>query len=112
VLIGEGILSSPDSESWKNQRKIAQTGFRLNILEEAVRHTRNVCCSLFSRWDAIAALGQPLELYAEMLKVTIDTLGKVGFSHEFNSVTATRTKDAPLYHTFDIILKTMRSPTL
>jgi len=103
-LIGDGLLATPDSETWRNQRKIAQTGFRLNILETAVVQTRNVCTELFARWDEIAESGKPFELYDEMLKVTIDVLGKVAFSYDFNSVTARETKDAPLYDTFKIIL--------
>jgi cytochrome P450 len=103
-LIGDGLLSTPDSETWRNQRKIAQTGFKTNILETAVVQTRVVCKELFSRWDVIADGGEPFELYDEMLKVTIDALGKVAFSFDFNSVTAADVKDAPLYDTFKTIL--------
>jgi cytochrome P450 len=103
-LIGDGLLAAPDSETWRNQRKIAQTGFKTNILEMAVVNARQVCVELFTRWDVIAEGGKPFELYDEMLKVTIDVLGKVAFSYDFNSVTAHEVKDAPLYDTFKTIL--------
>ena len=55
-LIGDGLLATPDSETWRNQRKIAQTGFRLNILETA-GHTYSthflLACKLFTSVDPI-----------------------------------------------------------
>ena len=120
-LIGAGLLSSPDSEGWRAQRKAANGGFKPAMMRKAVGHAMDTVLALCSRWDAAPAAASgdagrgagsggagakggradgggagggagvapsgrgsyTASVYDEMLRLTVDVLGKVAFSHDF-----------------------------
>jgi cytochrome P450 len=107
-LIGGGLLSSHGGV-WHRQRSITERGFRLSTLESTASVSEQIVSALIKRWDRMRkGSGEDfieIDASKEALKLTMDVLGRVGFSFDFNSVSAERDADAPLYDAFNIILK-------
>jgi cytochrome P450 len=115
-LIGKGLLSS-EGPGWHQQRRLADGGFRNDVLKRVVSVVCSVVGPTMDRWDALAedpgkvskAASCPatcggelaeqgvVEVVEEMLKVTMDVLGEVGFGYSFNSTASWASSDALLY---------------
>ena len=107
-LIGRrALLAAPDGALWHRQRRLANAGFRLSVLRHTNANVKHYARRLAARWDAAAARGDAVNVGDDMLKLTIDVLGKTAFSYDFNSVSAATAADAPLFTAFDVILKTL-----
>eukprot|EP01065_Artemidia_motanka_P032781 TRINITY_DN39767_c0_g1_i1.p1 TRINITY_DN39767_c0_g1~~TRINITY_DN39767_c0_g1_i1.p1 ORF type:complete len:571 (+),score=151.74 TRINITY_DN39767_c0_g1_i1:53-1765(+) len=103
-LIGKhSILALGDGEEWRFLRKLVKSGFHQDVIKNAVPITAGVVDTLSRRWDEEGAV--TVDSVEETLKVTMDVFGKVAMSHDFRSVHATTTSEAPLWDAFDLILK-------
>eukprot|EP01062_Namystynia_karyoxenos_P028140 TRINITY_DN21383_c0_g1_i1.p1 TRINITY_DN21383_c0_g1~~TRINITY_DN21383_c0_g1_i1.p1 ORF type:complete len:595 (+),score=163.35 TRINITY_DN21383_c0_g1_i1:65-1786(+) len=103
-LIGRhSILSLADGERWRFLRKLVRSGFHQDVLKNAVPITAGVIESICGRW-ADTGVTQ-IDTVEETLKITMDVFGKVAMSHDFRSVHASTTKEAPLWDAFDLILR-------
>eukprot|EP00924_Labyrinthula_sp_SR-Ha-C_P001287 augustus_masked-scaffold_7-processed-gene-19.97-mRNA-1 protein AED:1.00 eAED:1.00 QI:0/-1/0/0/-1/1/1/0/436 len=118
-LIGRGILSVPTyGSSWEHQRNILDKGFAEQIIASNCFEIKEVGKDLVERITFLLGEKNVVEvnIIEEMLKTTIDVLGRVAFSYDFGSLKAKETKDAPLFSAFDVILNTlqmrMRNPLL
>lgn len=58
------------------------------------------------RWDRGGTSFQS-NILDEMLRLTIDVLGRTAFSYDFKSVSVTDAADSALFSSFDIILKSL-----
>eukprot|EP00511_Aplanochytrium_stocchinoi_P000404 CAMPEP_0204823016 /NCGR_PEP_ID=MMETSP1346-20131115/1189_1 /ASSEMBLY_ACC=CAM_ASM_000771 /TAXON_ID=215587 /ORGANISM="Aplanochytrium stocchinoi, Strain GSBS06" /LENGTH=528 /DNA_ID=CAMNT_0051949539 /DNA_START=128 /DNA_END=1711 /DNA_ORIENTATION=+ len=118
-LIGEGILATSGSK-WHKQRVIVEQGFLPPVMNKKFPEVVKTANELVDRLKVLASKNSEgkvrIDVAEEMLKTTIDVLGRVAFSYEFGSVTATTTADAPLYNSFDSILNNIaarvRNPLL
>jgi hypothetical protein len=63
---------------------------------------------MFLRWNGNEVVsGKEVDLFQEMLGLTLDVLGRVAFSHDFGSVTHASAEDSPLYSAFKVIITTL-----
>ena len=116
-LIGShALLAAPDGALWHRQRRLANAGFRLAVLRQTNDNVRHYATRLAQRWDRHAearvpagGVGTPgpVNVGDDMLKLTIDVLGRTAFRYDFNSVAAATPSEAPLFTAFDVILKTL-----
>jgi len=104
-LIGDSVLRASNA-AWAPQRAHIEKGMTHAILEQALPRVLQTVGELIHRWEA-TSLGRPVNIAEDMLKLTLDVLGRAAFSFDFNSTTALRTEDAPLYHPFALILSTL-----
>ncbi len=77
--LGDGLLTS-EGELWRTQRKLAQPAFhkaRLHLLGPAMAAAAQ---ALSERWGNLRASGAPIEVVAEMRRVTLDTIGRTVLS--------------------------------
>lgn len=100
-LIGEGVLSS-SGPKWAEQRKVLDHGFVPRILGSQFDHIVETVDELSEK--LLGKAGEDVEVLEEMLKTTLDVLGRVGFSYDIKGVTSS---NAPLYEAFDCILSTI-----
>ena len=103
-LIGEGVLSS-SGEAWARQRAVLDHGFVPKILKmqyDAIGRTVDELVAKLARKN-----GEDVEVVEEMLKTTLDVLGRVAFSYDIGGVTASPEKGAPLYDAFEVITTTI-----
>lgn len=107
-LIGEGVLSSSGPQ-WARQRAVLDHGFVPSILQmqyAAIGRTVDELVAKLERRN-----GEDVEVVEEMLKTTLDVLGRVAFSYDIGGVTATPEEGAPLYDAFDEILTALARRT-
>ena len=103
-LIGDSVLhvSGP---LWAAQRPAVEKGMGRPIMERALPRVLITTRELLDRMQPMAAKGEPVDFAEWMLKLTLDVIGRAAFSHDFGSVRAPTTKDAPLYDPFQVILR-------
>ena len=107
-LIGDGVLSS-SGPKWAHQRPFLEKGFKTDLLKRNMSRIVLTAKEHCDRVNNIIGTGTPINVVEEMLKVTLDVLGRVAFSHDIGSVTAPTTADAPLYHVFENIIKELEN---
>mmetsp|Transcript_6963 Transcript_6963/g.12271 ORF Transcript_6963/g.12271 Transcript_6963/m.12271 type:complete len:571 (-) Transcript_6963:992-2704(-) len=108
-LIGHGVLSTSGPE-WARQRPILENFFKSDILKmnlPRVLLTAKEFTSKIKAQSGTQKEGVIVDVHEELLKVTLDVLGRVAFSYDIGSTTAPTTAEAPLYHAFDTILSTL-----
>jgi len=79
TVTGRGLLTS-DGEPWLRQRRLAQPAFsrqRLAKLDEIVIPATEV---MLEQWEPLAHAGQPVDIDAEMMRLTLQIVGKALFS--------------------------------
>jgi cytochrome P450 len=79
TITGRGLLTS-DGAFWLRQRRLAQPAFarpRLMSLDQIVVPAAR---EMLARWKAKAGEGQPVDVDAEMMRLTLEVVGKALFS--------------------------------
>jgi cytochrome P450 len=107
-LIGHGVLAS-SGEEWAHQRHVLDRGFKDDVMAASVPDVTAVVQRMVDKWAGLAARGEAINTFEECLKMTMDVLGWFAFSHDFGSVTAATTADAPLYDAFNTILAVLNA---
>lgn len=111
-LIGDSVLATT-GEVWHRQRKVIEKGFKLPLLKKQLPMILETSKDLVER---LMSLGDSekkedgyvsVNLIEEMLKTTMDVLGRAAFSYDIGSLKCKETKDAPLYDAFETILGTL-----
>jgi hypothetical protein len=111
-LIGHGILAQPDGVEWKQTRRMANPGFHPRMLRLAVAVAVETTAAMCERWDrGPGGSSFQCNIPDEMLRLTIDVLGRTAFSFDFRSVTHVAAADSALFSSFDIILKSLSGST-
>lgn len=108
-LVGAGLLSVGDGPKWRLMRDLTNSGFKLPVLERSIGLIERVVRSMMRRWSLIIQTEghTKLDVYEESLRLTLDVLGLVAFSHDFESVRASTHDEAALYDSFQTILSTL-----
>lgn len=76
--VGDGLLNSQD-ERWKRQRRFVQPLFTRRRIATYAEGMGEEAEALGPRWAAAAASGEPLDLHAEMSRVTLRIVGRLLF---------------------------------
>ena len=108
-LIGQSILHS-SGPFWAAQRPVVEKGFSHTVMEASMPRVLQTANELVARWAEAAEASHNMaeqDVAADMLKLTMDVIGRAAFTYDFNSVTARTSEEAPLYGPFQIILYAM-----
>jgi len=80
-LVGEGLLTS-EGDDWKRKRRLAQPAFHrerlAGLLGIMSRHTS----AMLDRWAPAAARGEPLDVAAELMGLTLTVVGHALFGQD------------------------------
>jgi cytochrome P450 len=82
-LVGEGLLTS-DGDFWLRQRRLIQPAFhkaRLRSFGELITETT---LEMLDRWKQRERPDQPLDVTAEMMRLTLSIVGKALFSQDLS----------------------------
>ncbi len=79
LVAGQGLLSS-DGAFWLRQRRLMQPAFHRDRLAGLARLTTDATTAMLRRWDAVAARGEALNIDGEMMRLTLEIVGKALFS--------------------------------
>lgn len=91
TITGRGLLTN-DGESWLRQRRLAQPAFsrqRLAHLDEIVIPATEV---MLEQWEPMAQSGQLVDIDAEMMRLTLQIVGKALFSIDLSRDAADLTR--------------------
>ncbi|KAF9974880.1 hypothetical protein BGZ73_001620 [Actinomortierella ambigua] len=85
-VLGDGIFDS-DGQIWRMHRKTASHVFSTKIYRQLIDgcfhdHTQHLCAVL----DQACAAGQPVDLQALFLRLTLDAFAKLSFGLDINSL--------------------------
>jgi cytochrome P450 len=83
-LIGEGLATS-EGALWRRQRRLAQPAFHRQRLATFAAIMTDCTVSMLERWRTHTENGQPLDVAAEMARVTFDIVGRTLFSTDISS---------------------------
>ncbi len=79
LVTGNGLLSS-DGDFWLRQRRLAQPAFHRERLHRVGTLTTEATAAMLDRWDTVAVRGEPLDLDGEMMRLTLEIVGKALFN--------------------------------
>jgi cytochrome P450 len=90
---GESLLTA-EGETWRRQRRRVQPSFKRDHTTGFAPIITTRTAEMLSRWDAIAASGQPLALYNEMTELALVIIGDVLFGVDLWADAAEMAKSA------------------
>ncbi len=78
-LIGKGLVSS-DGNLWRRQRRLMQPAFHRQRLASFATTITSTTNEMLKRWQPMARRGEPIDVAAEMMRLTMDVILKTMFS--------------------------------
>jgi cytochrome P450 len=83
ILIGDGLFTS-EGEFWRRQRRLAQPAFHRQRLAGFVATMTDATRAMLDRWDAARRSAAPLNVAAEMNRLTLGIVGRTLFSRNLD----------------------------
>jgi cytochrome P450 len=77
--LGNGLVTS-EGELWTRQRRLIQPMFRHSTVSAFARIMAAASEDLAERWAGLARRGEPVDVAAEMMRLTLDIVGRALFS--------------------------------
>ncbi len=84
LLVGEGLLTSSGS-FWLRQRRLVQPAFHRHRLATLGTTMTDAAEALVERWQPRAATGQPFNVAAEMMRLTLQIVARALFSTDVSA---------------------------
>jgi cytochrome P450 len=78
AILGNGLLTS-DGDLWLHQRRLMQPAFHSQRIAELTPIITKVVSSFLDRWEGARTSGAPLDVSAEMTRLTLRVLGETLF---------------------------------
>ena len=75
-----------NGDVWKRQRRMVMAGFDPAHVKRYVPAMQGVTQRLAGRWHKAAALGQAIDLQADLMRYTVDTIAGLAFGAEVNTL--------------------------
>jgi cytochrome P450 len=97
---GEGLFVT-DGEVWRRQRRLAQPAFHRNRISSFAGIMTDSTHELLERWRPLAESGTPVQVDAEMLRLTLGIVGKSLLSRDLSD------EAGAVGHSFDVIREAM-----
>jgi cytochrome P450 len=107
LVAGQGLLSS-EGAFWLRQRRLAQPAFHRERLATLGALTTDATEAMLRRWEGIAACGAPLDIDGEMMRLTLEIVGKALFSIDLSDTAGALSHAA--HATLDHIARRARYP--
>jgi cytochrome P450 len=82
-MLGEGLMTS-DGDSWLWQRHLIQPGFHRERIESFARVMTGATSAMFERWQKFEDSAQPLEVVAEMSRLTLNIVAAALFTTDIS----------------------------
>lgn len=86
-LLGQGLLTN-EGESWLHQRRLLQPAFHRRVLATFVELMNEAAERVAQRWETFADNGEPVDVAAEMDRLTLDIVGRALFSTDTETIAA------------------------
>jgi len=83
LFFGDGLLTT-DGEYWLRHRRMAQPLFHRKVVDGCTDSATVAIGAMLDRWDRGLEGGEPVELVAEMMQVSLSILGRVVFNMDFS----------------------------
>jgi len=80
LILGRGLLTNPDTDSWLTQRRMMQPMFHRNSINTMTDKMIAGGEDMLARWDESYQDGATFNLSHEMMKVTLDIINRTMFS--------------------------------
>jgi cytochrome P450 len=77
-MLGEGLMTS-EGESWYQQRRLIQPAFHREHIETFCTAITDATQSMLQQWKLVANRDKPLEIGAEMTRLTLEVVAQVLF---------------------------------
>ena len=77
-LLGQGLLTS-DGDFWRRQRRLMQPAFHRRLVATFGERMVGETATMLERWRPHAESGQPVDVAAEMMRLTLDIVGHALF---------------------------------
>ncbi len=87
-LVGYGLLTS-DGDLWRRQRRLAQPAFHRRQIAGFGQTMVTATQQMLDRWHTTVRQGQPLDVSAEMTRLTLEIAGKTLFSMDLTGQAST-----------------------
>lgn len=79
--LGEGLVTS-EGALWARQRRLVQPAFRHSQVLAFAEPMIEASLEVRRRWSELAVEGQPVDVAAEMMRLTLDSVGRTLFSSD------------------------------
>ena len=79
LLLGSGLVTNDDYDSWLSQRRMMQPIFRRQRIDALAGDMTAAGDELLSRWEKFALSGWPVDMAAEMSRVTMEIITRTMF---------------------------------
>ncbi|MEO5732459.1 MAG: cytochrome P450 [Rubrivivax sp.] len=73
-------------ESWKRQRRMVMAGFDPGHVRRYLPQLQTVAARLVERWTAAAQQGRAIDLQADLMRYTVDTIAGLAFGAEVDTL--------------------------
>jgi cytochrome P450 len=83
-LLGQGLITN-DGQSWLHQRRLMQPAFHRKRLAAFGMLMTNATVAMLERWQSFARRDQPLNVAAEMMRLTLRIVGQALFSIDLSN---------------------------
>ncbi len=79
LLLGSGLVTNDDYDSWLSQRRMMQPIFHRQRIDALAGDMTAAGGELLSRWEELASAGRPVEMTEEMMRVTMEIITRTMF---------------------------------
>lgn len=79
LLLGNGLLTNRDYDSWLAQRRLIQPAFHRRSVADLAGSIGQAGLQMLDRWQAQYPPGQAIDIAQEMMRVTLDVIGRTMF---------------------------------
>jgi cytochrome P450 len=87
LVLGEGLVTS-EGAFWRRQRRLAQPAFHRQRIAALAGIMAEMTAAMLARWRGHAGTGQPLDVAAEMMRLTLGIAGQTLFSTDVSGEAA------------------------
>ncbi|UPZ27392.1 cytochrome P450 [Streptomyces sp. LRE541] len=85
-VAGDGLFTAYNHEpNWQLAHDVLAPGFSREAMEGYHAMMLGVAARLTDRWDAAQAAGRAVDVPGDMTKLTLETIARTGFGHDFGS---------------------------
>jgi cytochrome P450/NADPH-cytochrome P450 reductase len=85
VFLGDGLFSAYTEEpNWHKAHNILLPNFSLQAMKRYIPEMLDAAGQLMLKWERLNP-GDPIDVPADMTRMTVETIGLCGFSYRFNS---------------------------
>ncbi|WP_329523492.1 cytochrome P450 [Streptomyces jietaisiensis] len=85
-VAGDGLFTAYNHEpNWQLAHDVLAPGFSREAMSGYHPMMLDVAERLLDRWDAEERAGRPVDVPADMTKLTLETIARTGFGHDFGS---------------------------